>query len=73
MKITLDTDEMSSIGAGLALILQYDPTAAIEPSHDEIYVGGDDSAYSKMTNVEKEIMEEWGWTYEEDMGWHHFT
>lgn len=74
MKITLDTDGMSPIGAGLALIFKSDATATIEPGYDEIYAeGGDFASYSKMTDEEKRLMKKWGWRYEEDMGWKHLT
>ena len=67
---TADLTGIDRILAGMALILQYEPTAEFNVAHDQIYLGVYDP--ERMTLEERGLMEAWGWIESED-SWSHFV
>lgn len=75
MEITLKFDKdkkFSSEGIGIAIILKYQLDAEFYCEHDEIWVGSYRNTYSKMTEEEKKIMRESGWS-DDDNSWYTFV
>jgi hypothetical protein len=65
---------MKRIYDGLAILMKYTKgDGDFSAEHDEVWAGSDDAIPANMDPHDLQRMKALGWTYEEDMGWHHFT
>ncbi|NEQ25011.1 MAG: hypothetical protein F6K28_39150 [Microcoleus sp. SIO2G3] len=53
---------------GVEVIREYEPDAEMAVNNGFIYVGNYHLSHSRMTDIEKRLMEQWGWV-EGDESW----